>query len=130
MGLLPFGSSIPLAPDFTIYRSSIVGADNLALVKLPQGMTSTPWEDIWANIQVVGGSAVSLNIECVMWSELDQLFVSVAPTPMKLTTIAASCLAKFNVGGQRVFLGVSGTFGGATVNIALAGASPVQQQNA
>lgn len=123
---------LPFAPDFNTHRLNVTVADAAppsAAVLKPQGMSSQPFEDVYAQVQIVGGAGVSITLEVLFWSDLDQRFISQSPQ-IQFTAIAASRQIKFNTGGQRFFLNLTGTFGGCTVNINCAGCNPVQVQQA
>jgi len=132
MGTQTINSGLGHAPDFTPHRYKVVAADaafpNSTVLKA-HGMASDPYEDVFAQVQILGGSAVSVNVDILLWSDLDQQFLPQMPA-VTFTAIAASKVLKFNTGGQRFFMNLSGTFGGCTVNASCAGANPVLGQNA
>lgn len=124
-------SGLAHAPDWTQHRIAVAVADGASPLAVPatMGMAAAPFEDVWADVQLVGGAAISLTIEVLIWSPLSQAFMSQS-TPVTFTAVAASKMIKFNAGGQRFLLAISGTFGGTSVNINCAGSNPVIVESA
>jgi hypothetical protein len=92
-------------------------------------MVSEPFEDVFADVNIQNGSP-SISIEVLLWSELSQRFQSQSPV-VQFTALTGPKVLKFNAGGNRFFLNVTGTFtGGVQVDISCAGANPVQSQTA
>ena len=126
-------SGLQHAPDWTPHRLAVKAADpalpGAAGILKSHGMASEPYEDILADVKLTGGSP-SIDIELLLWSELSQKFVPFS-TAVKVTALTDSKMIKFNVGGARFYLHVSGTFtGGVQVDINCAGINPVMVQSA
>lgn len=125
-------SGLRHAPDWTQHRLAVAAADTAfptSTIKKAHGMAADPFEDIIADVKITGGSP-SIDVELLIWSELSQQFLPFS-TAVKVTGLAASKMIKFNVGGARFFLHVTGTFtGGVIVDINCAGMNPVMVQSA
>lgn len=124
-----FNSGLCHAPDFTPHRRKVTAADAAAPTNKTAGCDSTPYEDVFADVKIANGSP-SIDIEVLLWSELSQAFVAQSPA-VQFTAMTASKMVKFNTGGNRFYLMVTGTFtGGVRVDINCAGANPVMVQSA
>lgn len=125
-------SGLRHAPDWTPHRVRVTANDPAipsANIKKAHGMAAEPYEDIIADVKIDGGAAPSVDIELLIWSEQSQLFLPFS-TAVKVTALASSKMIKFNVGGARFFLHVSGSLNGATVDIQCSGTNPVMVQSA
>ncbi len=126
-------SGLRHAPDWTPHRRKVAAADAAfptATLLKTHGMAAEPYEDVFADVQILTpGGTTSIDIELLIWSELSQRFLPFS-TPVKVSALALSKMIKFNVGGARFLLHVSGTFDTATVNISCSGLNPVQVQSA
>lgn len=116
------------APDWTPHRINVTAADSVPTNKTA-GMASDPYEDVFAAVKIANGSP-SINIDVLLWSDLTQSFLAQQPA-VTFSALTASKMLKFNTGGNRFFLQVTGTFtGGVRVDISCAGANPVAVQSA
>src|SRR5438105_2674798 len=89
------------APDWTPHRINVTAADAVPTNK-KLGMVSVPYEDVFADVKIAGGSP-NINIEVLLWSDLSQAFLSQQPA-VTFTGLTASKMLKFNAGGNRFFL--------------------------
>lgn len=125
-------SGLRHAPDWTPHRLRVQANDpavpSAAIVKA-HGMAAEPYEDVFADVKITGGAVPSVDIELLIWSEQSQRFLPFS-TAVKVTALLSSKIIKFNTGGARFFLHVSGTLDGAQVDIHCAGLNPVQLQSA
>lgn len=124
-------SGLAHAPDWTPHRIKVVAADGApgTLSTKASGMVSEPFEDVFADVNIQNGSP-SITVEVLFWSELSQRFQSQSPV-VQFTALTGPKMLKFNAGGNRFMLNVTGTFtGGVQVDISCAGANPVQSQTA
>jgi hypothetical protein len=126
-------SGLQHAPLWTPHRIKVTAADAAppsATIKKAHGMVAAPYEDIFADVSIDTPGTCSIDVELLIWSDRQQRFLPFS-TPVKFTALAGSKMLKFNVGGARFFLHVSGTFDTTTkVYINCAGLNPVQVESA
>jgi len=120
-------SGLAHAPDYTPHRVRVLVADAAAPTVKTAGMSSDPYEDVYADVKIANGSP-SIDIAVLLWSEQSQAFLAQQPA-VAFTALTASKILKFATGGNRFFLMVTGTFtGGVRVDINCAGTNPVLVQ--
>jgi len=101
-----------------------------ANIKQAHGMVAEPYEDIFADLKVSGqGGTFSVDVELLIWSDQSQRFLPFS-TAVKFTAITGPKMMKFNVGGARFFLRLSGTWDSGKVDIQCSGINPVLVQSA
>lgn len=119
------------SPTFTPHRVAVTVADAApptATIDKKHGVDSRGFKEAVASVDLDGGAAISMTVEILLWSDHDGNFLK--QEPAVTFSISASRMLKFTTNGQRFFVHLSGTFGGTSAFVDVAGAPAAPEERA